>query len=59
MSVIRSNFNVQGLPRAVSQHNISRLDVVTILPCLHFAIHLIGGVFVFKERDSCSSHVVV
>lgn len=50
---------MQRLPRAVGQHNVSRLNVVAILPWLHFSIHLMGGVFVFKERDSRSSHVVV
>lgn len=50
---------MQGLPRTVGQHHITGLDMIAILPRLHFAVHCMGGVFVFEERDSCSSHVVV
>lgn len=50
---------MQWLPRTVGQHNISRLNMVAILPWLHFTIHLMGGVFVFKEWDSRSPQVVV
>lgn len=50
---------MQRLPRTVGQHNISRLNVVPVLPWLHFPVHLMGVVFVLKERDSRSSHVVV
>lgn len=50
---------MQRLPRTVGQNHISRLNVVAVLPWLHLTVHLMGGVFVFKERDSCSSHVVV
>lgn len=58
MSMVRSHFNVQRLSWTVGQHNISRLDVVSILPRLHFPIYLMGGIFIFKEWDSSSSHVV-
>lgn len=49
---------MQRLPRTVGQHDISRMNVVAILPWLHFTVHLMGGVFA-EERDSGSSHVVV
>lgn len=49
---------MQRLPWTVGQHNISGLNVVAVLPCLHFTVHLMRGVFVFKERHSRSPHVV-